>query len=74
MLTKIVCMVKKKTDRHKYPGMTVRLPKEQADALRAIADTEERTPSVVIARALRDYAKAHGYRYPGIPPVDPPTD
>ncbi len=59
----------KKLDRHLDPKMTLRLPEEVGDALRDVADQEERTITTVVLRALRDYFKTHGYPWP-TPPAE----
>lgn len=60
-------------DRHKEPKMTLRFSKAAGDALRAIAEAEERTVTAVVQRALRAYAKANGYEWPGLPSAENST-
>jgi hypothetical protein len=54
------------TDRHLQPKMTLRLSEAHGEALRAIAGVEDRTITAVVLRALRAYAQANGYDWPGL--------
>ncbi len=58
-------------DRHKTPKKTLRLPKAVGDLLKHMAETEDRTETAVVMRALRAYAKENGYTWPTIPRDQP---
>jgi hypothetical protein len=67
--------VPKSTDRHLQPRLTLRLPSAAGEALKAIAEAEDRTITAIVLRALRSYAQEHGYAFPGKSqdPPEPPA-
>jgi hypothetical protein len=68
-----VCMGKRPTkpDQHKNQNMSLRLPPHLAEWLKQIAQSEDRTYTAVVMRALRTYAEKNGYEWPKTPPGEP---
>lgn len=62
--TMLVMGKKKGEDRHRDPKLTIRIPAVAGEALRRIADSEDRTLTAVILRALKAYAQANGHNWP----------
>jgi uncharacterized protein (DUF1778 family) len=52
-------------DRHLHPKITLRLPPSAGQALRQMAEAEERTITAIVLRALRAYATVNGHSWPG---------
>lgn len=57
-------MTETTTDRHVNPTMTLRIKPKFADAIRNIADAEDRTMTAIIIRAMRRYAEENGHEWP----------
>jgi len=55
---------KRRPDRHKVAKKTLRLPPPYGEWLDQMAQAEQRTQTVIVMRALRDYAEKNGHPMP----------